>query len=116
MDFAQSGIVWKRDSVADGFEQLKRGVFDGGGFGVEDEIRAVGWLEGAVFSGEVLDFAASGFGVEAFDVALFTSFVAGLDVDFEEVLAEESAGEIAEFATGCDGGDEGDDALGNEDF
>ena len=62
------------------------------------------------------DFATGGFGVEAFDVALFAGFVAGLDVNFEEVVAEQSAGEVAEFAAWGDGGDEGDDALGDEDL
>ena len=104
------------DALADGFEEFEGGVLDGGGFGIEDEIRVLRRLEGAVLAGEMGDFAAGGFGVEAFDVAFFAGLVAGLDIDLEEVLAEQSAGEVAEFAARGDGGDEGDDALGDEDF
>ena len=73
-------------------------------------------FERAVLACEMGDFATGGLGVEAFDVALFTDLVAGFDVNFEEVVAEQAAGEVAEFAARSDGGDEGDDALGNEDF
>jgi hypothetical protein len=104
------------DFFADGFEEFEGGVLDGGGLGVEDEVGVLRGLERAVLAGEIGDFAAGGLGVEAFDVALFAGFVAGFNIDFEQVVAEQAAGEVAEFAAGSDGGDEGDDALGDEDF
>ena len=105
------------DAWVDGFEEFEGGVFDGGEFRIEGEAGVGWWFEGAVFAGEVLDFAACGFGVEAFDVALFAGFVAGFDVDFEEVfLAEDAACEVAKFAARGDGGDEGDDAVFEEEF
>ena len=64
----------------------------------------------------MLDFAAGGFGIEAVDVALFADFIAGLDIHLKQVVAEQPTGEVTEFAARRDGGNQGDDALGNEDF
>jgi len=69
-----------------------------------------------LFAGEVGNFAFGGFGVEAFDIALFAGLVAGLDEDFEEVGSDDVAGDLAEFGARGDGGDEGDDALMGESF
>ena len=74
-------------------------------------------LEGAVLAGEVFDLAASGFGIESFYVPFFKGFVGGFDVGLEEVfLADDSPCEIAEFAAGCDRGDEDDHAVFHKNF
>ena len=100
-----------------GFDEFDGGVFDGEGLGIQGEVWAHGGLEGAGFSGEVFDLAAGGFGVEAFDVALFTGFVGGFYVNFKKVfLSENASGEIAELALWGDGGDENDGAVVDKNF
>jgi len=95
---------------------LGGGILEGRGFGIDDEVSVFGDVELALFAGEVGDFAFGGLRVEAFDIALLAGFVAGLDEDLEEVVAENVAGDLAEFGARGDGGDEGDDALVGENF
>ena len=104
----------ERNAFADGFEDLEGGILDGGVFGIQDEICVIGWLERTILAGEMCDFATGGFGVESFDVALFTDFVAGLDVNFKNIAAEDAACEVTEFAAWGDGGNEGDGPLRNQ--
>ena len=105
-----------RYAWCDGGEELGGGFLEGSGFGVDDEVGVFWNVELALFAGEVGDFAFGGFGVEAFDIALFAGLIAGLDEDFEEIGSDDVAGDLAEFGARGDGGDEGDDALVGENF
>jgi hypothetical protein len=106
----------ERDSFADRFEKFECSVFDRGIFGIEDQIGVLRWFEGSVLAGEVLDFATGSLGIESFDVTLFARLVAGLDIHLEEIRIEETAGQITQVTARGDGGNEGDDPLGHEDF
>jgi hypothetical protein len=74
------------------------------------------WREGrlvrTINSGEVFQFAASGFGVEAFRVATFAFWQWRVDKDFIELAGfEERAGVIALSTVGADERDDGDEAC-----
>ena len=106
-------IVWA-NPITDSLKQLKSGVLDRGIFGIEDERGILRGFKRAILAGEMGNLPAGGLRVEAFDVALLTSFVAGLDIDLEQIFAEKPADQVAKFAARSDGRDEGDDPLGNK--
>ena len=98
------------EQCADAFLQAQAG-------GVEAEGRICGDFEGGGDAGEMGDFAAAGFGVEALDIAALALFEGRGDEYFLEIVgADDLGGHLAHLFGGTDKGGDGDDARIYEEF
>lgn len=77
----------------------------------EDIVTGLWFLESGILACEIGDFPFLGLGIEAFGVALGTSFVTGLDVDLDKIgLTDHRASQLAQFPGGANEAGDGDDS------
>lgn len=87
--------------------------------GVEADFGMERRLVGVVDAGEAFEFAAAGFGVEAFHITAFALFERGIDEDLDELIGADAIDHLAHGVAGvAEGADDGanHDSVVPDDF